>query len=146
MENETAESRPVGRPRTPVDPDLIYKLAAIHCTNKEIASIVGIHIDSLQRHHKDLLAAGRENGKGRLRRKMWEQALAGNVTMMIWLSKNHLGMTDNIMVSEDKRPLPWTDSDEQTIVAEPTATTEADGIVYTPVHADLDQLAADMKF
>lgn len=77
---------------------------------------------------------------------MWEQALAGNVTMMIWLSKNHLGMTDNILVSEDKRPLPWTDSDENTTAAEPTAATEADGIVYTEVHGDLDQLAADMQF
>lgn len=145
MEQQTT-ANPVGRPRKAVDPDLIYRLAAIHCTNREIASIVGIHIDSLQRNYRDLMAAGRENGKGRLRRKMWEQALAGNVTMMIWLSKNHLGMTDNIMVSEDKRPLPWTDSDETTTAAEPTAATEADGIVYTETHADLDQLAADMQF
>ena len=29
-----------------------------------------------------------------LRRKMWEAAEAGNVTAMIWLSKNMLGMTD----------------------------------------------------
>ena len=134
------------RARKPVDKDLIYKLATIHCTNKEIASIVGIHIDSLQRFYKDIIAAGRESGKGRLRRKMWEQALAGNVTMMIWLSKNHLGMTDNILVSEDKRPLPWTDSDDKETAVEPTTATEVAGVIYTEVHQDLDALHDELKF
>jgi ABC-type tungstate transport system permease subunit len=133
-----------GKPRKPVDKELIYKLAAIHCTNKEIASICGIHIDSLQRLYKDIIQAGKESGKSRLRRKMWEQALQGNVTMMIWLSKNHLGMTDNVLVSEDKRPLPWTDDEEipQQKTEDPT---QADTIVYTEVHEDLDQLSADLK-
>lgn len=130
--------------RKPVDKDLIYKLAAIHCTNREIASITGIHIDSLSRHYKDILVAGRENGKGKLRRKMWEQALNGNTTMLIWLSKNHLGMTDSVLVSEDKKPLPWSDDDKPS--DEPTSPTDtADVVVYTEVHEDLDQLAQDLK-
>lgn len=100
-----------GHNRIKIDLDLVYKLAKIHCTNREIASIVGINIDSLQRLYRDVLEAGREAGKMALRRKMWSSALEGNPTMMIWLSKQHLGMTDNILVTEDKKPLPWSDDD-----------------------------------
>ena len=136
----------IARPkhRKPIDQELIYKLAAIHCSNKEIGSIVGIHIDSLQRYYGDVIRAGRDSGKGKLRRKMWEQALNGNPTMMIWLSKNHLGMTDTVLVSDDKKPLPW--SDEDTKPVEPNAATLADtGVIYTEVHEDLDALKLELK-
>ncbi|CAB4154557.1 hypothetical protein UFOVP642_13 [uncultured Caudovirales phage] len=143
---QTIEVQEIARPkhRKPIDQELIYKLAAIHCSNKEIGSIVGIHIDSLQRYYGDVIRAGRDSGKGKLRRKMWEQALNGNPTMMIWLSKNHLGMTDAVLVSDDKKPLPW--SDEDTKLAEPNATTLADtGVIYTEVHEDLDALKLELK-
>lgn len=143
MEIEPTKNKAV-REITQQDRELIYKLAAIHCSNREIASIVGLHIDSLQRSFKDLLAAGRENGKGKLRRKMWESALSGNVTMMIWLSKNHLGMTDNILVSEEKKPLPWSD-DEDIKSVEPSTPTDTEDIVFVDTHDDLDQLAQDLK-
>jgi len=131
--------------KTPVDVDLIYKLAAIHCTNTEIASIVGIHYDSLRRHYSDVIEAGKESGKSKLRRKMWEQAMKGNVTMLVWLSKNHLGFSDNPVSGEDNQPLPWTDSDDENTIAE-SATTEsdADTIVVTPVRENLAELAADL--
>ena len=132
------------RPRKPVDKELIYKLAAIHCTNKEIASVVGIHIDSLQRHYSDILIAGRESGKGKLRRRMWEEAMKGNVTMLIWLSKNYLGMTDSVVVSDEKRALPWSDDDDNKI-AETTATNTDAVVVYTEVHTDLDDLKNELK-
>ena len=130
--------------RKPVDRELIYKLAAIHCTNKEIASVVGIHIDSLQRHYRDLLTAGRENGKSKLRRRMWEEAMRGNVTMMIWLSKNYLGMTDSVLVSDEKRPLPWSDDETKSPIVDGT-TDNHEVMVYTEVHENLDQLKQDLK-
>lgn len=142
METETKNK--AVRQITQQDRELIYKLATIHCSNKEIASIVGLHIDSLQRAFKDILAAGRENGKGKLRRKMWEQALNGNTTMLIWLSKNHLGMTDNVLVSEEKKPLPWSDEDIQS--EEPSSPTDAaEGVVFVETHDDLDRLHEDLK-
>lgn len=144
MEQQVEANKP-GPKRKPVDKEIIFKLAAIHCTNKEIASIVGIHIDSLQRFYKDIIQAGKESGKGRLRRKMWEQALSGNTTMMIWLSKNHLGMTDNVLVSEEKKPLPWSDDDDIKISAPTETPGEVHGVMYTEVHEDLDELKADLK-
>ena len=144
MEQAPTKNKSV-RQLTEQDRQLIYKLAAIHCSNKEIASIVGLHIDTLQRTFKDILAAGRESGKGKLRRKMWESALSGNVTMMIWLSKNHLGMTDHVLVSEDKQPLPWSD-DEDIKSAEPSAPTDAEeAVVFVDTHDDLEQLAEDLR-
>lgn len=143
-EVKVEEQRRGGRQRRPVDKELIFKLAAIHCSNREIASIVGIHIDSLQRFYKDIIQAGKESGKGKLRRKMWEQALNGNITMMIWLSKQHLGMADNVLVSDDKKPLPWTD-DEEKPQQKPEDPTEVHGVIYTEVHEDLDQLTEELK-
>ena len=144
MEQEPTKNRAV-RTITEQDRELIYKLAAIHCSNKEIASIVGLHIDSLQRAFKDILAAGRENGKGKLRRKMWEQALNGNTTMLIWLSKNHLGMTDNVLVSEEKKPLPWSDDEDIKSERPNSPTDAAEGMVFVETHDDLDRLAEDLK-
>ena len=143
---QTIQVQEIARPkhRKPIDQELIYKLAAIHCSNKEIGSIVGIHIDSLQRYYGDVIRAGRDSGKGKLRRKMWEQALNGNPTMMIWLSKNHLGMTDTVLVSDDKKPLPWSDEDIKS--AEPNAATlDNGGVIYTEVHEDLDVLKEELK-
>lgn len=47
-----------------------------------------------------------EGGKRSLRRAMWKKAVAdGNTVMMIWLSKNYLGMTDKIeSVDDDIEP------------------------------------------
>lgn len=145
MEIEQAAHTGPGRPRKPVDKDLIYKLAAIHCSNPEISSIVGISVDTLQRKYNDIIHAGKDSGKQKLRRKMWESAMNGNVTMMIWLSKNILGYTDSVLVSEEKKPLPW--SDEDTTTVEPiTAPDAEEGEDITGVvREDLDQLKEDLS-
>ena len=143
--NIVEQVTPRPRHKTPADVDLIYKLASIHCSNSEIASIVGIHYDSLRRHYADVIIAGKESGKSKLRRRMWEQAMNGNVTMLIWLSKNHLGFADNPIVGDGKLPLPWTDSDDKETVAEATATTDdGDILVVTPVRENLIELAAEL--
>jgi hypothetical protein len=98
--------------RKPIDLELVYGLAKLHCTNREIASLTGVCVDTLQRNYHDVLDKGRDDGKMTLRRSMWDLALNGkNPTMMIWLSKQHLGFSDNPINSDDKKPLPWTDDD-----------------------------------
>lgn len=84
----------MARPKLKLDEALIEKLAMIHCTPKEIASIVGCSEDTIIGRFSELLAKGREKGKMSLRRAMFDKALGGNCTMMIWLSKQHLGMND----------------------------------------------------
>lgn len=72
----------------------IEGLAAINCTWVEVAAVTGIPERTARRKFGDAYAKGRENGKASLKRKMWETAMGGNVTMMIWLSKQMLGYTD----------------------------------------------------
>mgnify|MGYP003509719092 CR=1 FL=1 len=80
-----------------LDLDLIEKLASIHCTNTEIASTIGCDSSLLSKpKYSEIITKGRERGKISLRRKMMETAMNGNVTMMIWLSKQYLGMTEKV--------------------------------------------------
>lgn len=84
----------MARPRLEIDTDQVTKLAALDCTNAEIAAVVGISIGTLERRCRQEIADGREQGKASLRRKQWEIAMKGNPTMLIWLGKQRLGQTD----------------------------------------------------
>lgn len=78
-----------------LDLKLIEQLASLHCTNTEIAAMMGCDASLLTKpNYSTIVAKGKERGKLTLRRKMFQTALGGNVTMMIWLSKQLLGMTD----------------------------------------------------
>lgn len=83
-----------GRPLAVIDPQLVYDLAKIHCTKHEIAVIVGCHVDTLYARFSEQLHQGDEEGKKSLKRKMHEIAMNGNVSMLIWISKQRLGYRD----------------------------------------------------
>ena len=89
----------MARPRIKVDTEAVVKLASIGCTTSEIASIVNCSKDTLERRYAAELNKGRENGKTRLRRLMWQSAEKGNVVIQIWLSKNLLGYSDKQEIS-----------------------------------------------
>ena len=101
----------MARPKKEIDLELLYKLANIHCTIKEMVDILGVSEDTLRRR-KDLagiIAKGKSDGKMRLRRKQVEVAMSGNHTMLIWLGKNMLGQSDSPVQEEDINILPWSD-------------------------------------
>jgi hypothetical protein len=84
-----------GRPQLPIDLEVVRKLASIHCTKREIANVVGCHVDTLYTERfTEVLQKGEDEGKMSLKRKMFEVAMQGNTAMLIWLSKQHLGMVD----------------------------------------------------
>lgn len=80
------------------------RLCNIHCTLVEIAEWFNCSEDTIERAVKREKQMGfaeyykRKSGRGKisLRRKMFELAQSGNVTMCIWLSKNMLGYRDKI--------------------------------------------------
>lgn len=92
----------MARPKKIIDWETVKKLCAIHCTGEEIASIVGVSYDTLERHIKDEFGESfaeyykkhSANGKMSLRRKQYEVAMSGNTTMLVWLGKQYLGQTD----------------------------------------------------
>ena len=99
----------MARPKKEVDEELLYKLAQIHCTMREMSDIVGVSIDTLKRRYADLIDKGKSEGKMRLRRKQIEVAMSGNHTMLIWLGKQMLNQSESPTKEEDINILPWTD-------------------------------------
>lgn len=96
----------VGRPQVIVDWEIAEELARIHCTKDEMAAVLKITTELLdtdcQRKFKIPFAQWYQKfssqGKMSLRRKMFEVAHSGNVTMLVWLSKQHLGMKEPAVV------------------------------------------------
>src|SRR4051812_21663909 len=114
--DETGQKkRRVGRPVIQIDMDLVEDLAALNCTDAEIAATLRVSLDTIIRRKKDTpefleaLEAGRSRGRMSLRRLQWQSALGGSVPMQIFLGKNLLGQRDKFdeKVAEDNQPLPW---------------------------------------
>jgi hypothetical protein len=94
-----------------VTPEEVFKLAALGCTDKEIAVWFDIAYDTLRYNFTDIIAKGRQEMKTQLRHAMFKNALGGNAALQIFLAKNMLGMSDTPMNSDDRRPLPWSDEE-----------------------------------
>ena len=90
-----------------VNPEDVYKLAAIGCNDREIAIWFDMDENTLRYNFSDVMQKGREDLKHSLRRAMIKNALNGNAALQIFLAKNFLGMSDTPTQSDDKKPLPW---------------------------------------
>lgn len=93
-----------------VTPEEVFKLAALGCTDKEIALWFDIAYDTLRYNFADIIAKGRQEMKTALRNAMFKNAMSGNAALQIFLAKNMLGMSDNPNSSQDDKPLPWNDN------------------------------------
>jgi len=87
----------------------VYKLAAMGCSNIEIARWFDIDQNTLDYNFKTIIEKGREELKHSLRRAQIKLALSGNATMLIWLGKNILNQQENPINSEGNTALPWSD-------------------------------------
>lgn len=115
-------ARPPSKPKIDIK-EQVRQLAAINCTWLEIASIIGMKERTLRRRYGQTYKTGRESGKMSLKRKMYETAMNGNVTMMIWLSKQMLGYTDKV---EQRNQVTGKDGGPQVILTLPTNGSEAE--------------------
>jgi hypothetical protein len=92
----------MARPRKKIDWKTVANLCGIQCTLAEISSVLDVSDDTIQRacqrEHKmpfgDYLKRHRLKGFVSIRRKQYEVATAGNVSMLIWLGKNWLDQRD----------------------------------------------------
>ena len=98
-----------GKKYKTIDRDLVYRLASIQCSMTEIAEAVGTSTDTLRRRFKDVIEAGKAQGRQSLRRVQWDKALKGDTKMLIWLGKNILKQRDQVEDDEGSQPLPWED-------------------------------------
>ncbi len=112
------KSGPKG-PTKPLTDDDFKKLIAlirIHCTSKEVCSVLGMSRDTLNRRLKSrgehdfstLFEKYRDEGKASLRRLQWKSAESGNTSLLIWLGKQYLDQKDarrTELTGADGKPL-----------------------------------------
>ena len=114
----------IGRNATVVPPDEVEHLASLGCTDAEIARYHGVKEDTLRRHFEEYLARGRHQLRTTLRQAQLRVALEGNPTMLIWLGKNLLNQNEQGQGTDEKRPLPWTDTMDEDVLDEDDNHTE----------------------
>lgn len=86
----------IGRPKKEVDEDMVFNLASIMCTHGEMALVLGVSPDTLQRRYADAIERGYATAKVSLRRMQLKSATSGNVAMQIWLGKQYLGQSEKV--------------------------------------------------
>lgn len=85
-----------------IDYKTLDSLCAIHCTGEEIAAILEIDYDTLNRRlsteghggFAEYFKRKSAKGKASLRKRQFSSAIDGNVPMMIWMGKQLLGQSD----------------------------------------------------
>jgi hypothetical protein len=90
-----------------IDWEKVDAMGVIQCTGEEMAAVLGISYNTLERACKrdkkikfeDYIEQKKKGGKASLRRKQWKLAEAGNPTMLIWLGKNMLNQKDKSEIS-----------------------------------------------
>jgi hypothetical protein len=85
---------------------MVERLASIQCTHSEIASAIGLSVDTLTRNPNfaEVYKRGAEGGRKSLRRMQFESPNKGNVVMQIWLGKQYLGQSDRTMTDVHSLP------------------------------------------
>jgi len=97
----------VGRPPAEIDLELLAQLARIHCTDAEMASILGVCLRTFATRKAEdpeflhVYEKAKAEGCRSLRRSQWELAEKGNATAQIWLGKQVLGQRDVKHLGED---------------------------------------------
>ncbi len=98
-----------GRPKYEIDYKVLDSLCGILCTGEEIAAILCVDYETLNRRlreegnvgFKEYFKKKSSNGKASLRRKQFKTALDGNTTMLVWLGKQHLDQKDQSHVDSN---------------------------------------------
>jgi len=104
---KTVEGVVVGRDKTVIPPEEVYKLANIGCKDTEIADWFGIDGNTLRYNFSAELTKGRIALNMSLRRAQINTALSGNPTMLVWCGKQYLGQSDAPIDTDANQILPW---------------------------------------
>ena len=101
-----------GENRQIIPVEEVRKLAALHCSYKDMAEYFGVKEGTFRDHFRTEVERARQKLKHRLSEAMIENAITRlNPTMQIWLSRNWLGMTDGSEQTQGEQVLPWIEED-----------------------------------
>ena len=91
----------------------VRKLAALHCSYKDMAEYFQVKEGTFRDHFRSEVERSRQKLKHRLLESMIENAIHRlNPTTQIWLSKNWLGMNPDAEQTQGEQVLPWIEEDE----------------------------------
>jgi len=111
---KTVEGKIVGRNNVVIPPQEVEDLAALGCTNTDIANWFGVTEQAIRYNFSENLIKGRETLKISLRRAMLKNACVNlNAAVQIFLAKNMLGMSDTGMTTDNNKVLPFTDDEDE---------------------------------
>lgn len=101
-----------GENRAVIPVEEVRKLAALHCSYKDMAEYFGVKETTFRDHFRRDVERARHKLKHRLSEAMIENAINRmNPTMQIWLSKQWLGMNDGTEHTQGDQVLPWLDEE-----------------------------------
>lgn len=113
--------------------ELVKRLATIQCTPEEIASVLGYSRDSLMEYpgFLEAMRRGLQFGRRALRRRMFNQAMHGDRSLLIWLSKNYLQMKDtgSLELSGGDSPIAVNLGLDASVVAEALSVLVESGVI-----------------
>ena len=94
-----------GRPPIEIDMAQLEELAAIQCTEAEIAAVMGIGRATIERklripEYREAFERGKARGRASLRRMQFKLAQDGNPALCIWLGKQLLGQREMVGLSD----------------------------------------------
>jgi len=94
-----------GRPKLELNEEQVYKLASLNVSVKNISDVLNCSVSLLNKNYLDVINAGRANLRTSILRTQYEVGITNkNVTMLIWMGKQHLGQADKKTVEvDDKR-------------------------------------------
>jgi hypothetical protein len=106
--------RGAGRKRVAIDLEQLEKLSALHCTDQDIAAVLGVSTRTIESRRKEpqfakAIERGKAKGRISVRRQQMRLVEAGNDSMAIWLGKQLLGQRDvtplelSVSSAEEKR-------------------------------------------
>ena len=87
-----------GRPKKPVDLATVARLAKLFATQEEIASALGVSVDTLTRIEgfADCYQTGINTVRVSLRRAQLAKAMSGDTGMLKFLGANYLGQSEKM--------------------------------------------------
>ncbi len=84
-----------GRPLLNITDEMVRRLAESMLPIEAMATLLGCTYETLYDRFSDTISKAREGRRAALSTTMWEKALIKqDTTMMIWMSKQHLGYRD----------------------------------------------------
>lgn len=94
-DNSNPGRNPIPKEKIEAARSVVEASSKLGCTDKEIGGIVGMSEDSVKRHLRKELDAGRNVMRRSLRKAQLEAAInEKNPTMLIWLGKCYLGQKE----------------------------------------------------